>query len=300
MLAMVLAAAVPAFAQDSVNAAGVDSSQVLQQVGGDQYANAAGTGDGDTAAANNQEFNATQEQQSAAIAGDNNAVAQNIGGDSDEEHADEGGDNGGDEHADHESGNGEESEGDTTNVAAVNCDQILQQVGGDQVATATGSGEGDVAAANNQEFTADQIQQCIAIAGNNNAVTGNVGDVTDGGGDSGDEHADDSGNNGGDEHAVEGDENGGEHVAEAGDDTGAEAGDDTGAEAVAGDANGVDDDGDGEVDENGEVVVVISGGADSGDSGISVLPDTGGYSLIALGAGALLVAGGLIARRFVR
>jgi LPXTG-motif cell wall-anchored protein len=31
-----------------------------------------------------------------------------------------------------------------------------------------------------------------------------------------------------------------------------------------------------------------------------VLPDTSGYSLIALGAGALLVAGGLVARRFVR
>ena len=30
------------------------------------------------------------------------------------------------------------------------------------------------------------------------------------------------------------------------------------------------------------------------------LPDTGGASLIALGAGALLVAGGLLARRFVR
>jgi LPXTG-motif cell wall-anchored protein len=33
---------------------------------------------------------------------------------------------------------------------------------------------------------------------------------------------------------------------------------------------------------------------------MSVLPDTGGYSLIALGAGALLVAGGLVARKMIR
>lgn len=33
---------------------------------------------------------------------------------------------------------------------------------------------------------------------------------------------------------------------------------------------------------------------------LSVLPDTGGASLIALGAGALLVGGGLLARRIIR
>ena len=38
---------------------------------------------------------------------------------------------------------------------------------------------------------------------------------------------------------------------------------------------------------------------DDSDS-LSVLPDTGGISLLTLGAGALLVAGGLLARRIVR
>jgi LPXTG-motif cell wall-anchored protein len=41
------------------------------------------------------------------------------------------------------------------------------------------------------------------------------------------------------------------------------------------------------------------GGAATAAAG-GELPDTGGASLIALGAGALLVAGGLLARRFVR
>jgi hypothetical protein len=47
-----------------------------------------------------------------------------------------------------------------------------------------------------------------------------------------------------------------------------------------------------------------SGGGGGGGSAASAaggaLPDTGGASLIALGAGALLVAGGLLARRIVR
>ena len=44
-----------------------------------------------------------------------------------------------------------------------------------------------------------------------------------------------------------------------------------------------------------------SGGSSSGSAASSgTLPDTGGASLITLGAGALLVAGGLVARRIVR
>jgi LPXTG-motif cell wall-anchored protein len=124
-----------------------------------------------------------------------------------------------------------------TNAALVNCLQIIQQVGGNQYATATGSGEGDVAAANNQEFSAAQVQICQAIAGQGNAAAASVGDV-DGDG-----------------------------------------------------ATEVDEDGDGTVD-----YAVEAGGEEAG----APLPDTGGYSLIALGAGALLVAGGLITRRFVR
>jgi LPXTG-motif cell wall-anchored protein len=45
--------------------------------------------------------------------------------------------------------------------------------------------------------------------------------------------------------------------------------------------------------------VIADGGSPPPGTG-GTLPDTGGASLFALGAGALLVAGGLLARRFVR
>jgi LPXTG-motif cell wall-anchored protein len=53
------------------------------------------------------------------------------------------------------------------------------------------------------------------------------------------------------------------------------------------------------------VTVTASAGGGGGGGSASAaaggeLPDTGGASLFALGAGALLVAGGLLARRFVR
>ncbi|AHY47626.1 Hypothetical Protein RradSPS_2343 [Rubrobacter radiotolerans] len=54
-------------------------------------------------------------------------------------------------------------------------------------------------------------------------------------------------------------------------------------------------------DDSGAVVYTHDSGAAAAASDVySVLPDTGGASLIALGAGALLVAGGLLARRIVR
>ena len=40
--------------------------------------------------------------------------------------------------------------------------------------------------------------------------------------------------------------------------------------------------------------------ADDDSDSLSVLPDTGGISILTLGAGALLVAGGILARRIVR
>jgi len=95
---------------------------------------------------------------------------------------------------------------DESNAALVNCQQILQQIGGDQYAGAVGGdGEGDTAAANEQEFSAEQIQQCIAIAGDNNAAAANVGDVTvpaapapdDNGGGGGDDGNGGGGDNGG-------------------------------------------------------------------------------------------------------
>jgi hypothetical protein len=83
---------------------------------------------------------------------------------------------------------GSDEGGTTSNAALINCQQIIQQIGGDQYAGAVGTGEGDAAAANNQQFTAEQIQQCLAIAGNNNAGGQNVGDTnvpTPGGGSNG-------------------------------------------------------------------------------------------------------------------
>jgi len=157
MAAMVVAAASPALAQD--NDASVDSTQVLQQVGGDQYATATGgTGEGDVAAANSQEFNATQVQQSAAIAGEGNAAALNVG--SGEAKA-----------AAHPTYSEHDSD---DNVAVVESTQVLQQVGGDQTAVAVGGGDGDVAAANSQEFEATQVQQSLAVAGEGNAAAVNA------------------------------------------------------------------------------------------------------------------------------
>lgn len=55
------------------------------------------------------------------------------------------------------------------------------------------------------------------------------------------------------------------------------------------------------VTEQVSLEVAVEGGDDGGDEeSAEELPDTGGASLIALGAGALLVAGGLLARRIVR
>ena len=76
------------------------------------------------------------------------------------------------------------------------------------------------------------------------------------------------------------------------------------AEAVV--TNAVDDDADGTVDEVDEVAVVVVDdeaeavvaeveAADAAE--VTELPDTGGASLFTLGAGALLVGGGLLARR---
>ena len=67
--------------------------------------------------------------------------------------------------------------------------------------------------------------------------------------------------------------------------------------------NEADLDGDGvvtivELEEFG--IFVVEGSASASASAVAVLPETGGASLLALGAGALLVAGGLVARRIVR
>ncbi|MGB3681045.1 MAG: hypothetical protein WA990_01025 [Rubrobacteraceae bacterium] len=81
------------------------------------------------------------------------------------------------------------------------------------------------------------------------------------------------------------------------DGTGGEVVDDSGVVVYE---NGVDDDADGVVDEadgseEAAVVAEADAGADAG--AVTTLPDTGGASLFTLGAGALLVGGGLLARR---
>ncbi len=61
-----------------------------------------------------------------------------------------------------------------------------------------------------------------------------------------------------------------------------------------------------DVNIGGTAVATATAGGDGGGGGSAsaaaggTLPDTGGASLFALGAGALLVAGGLLARRIVR
>ncbi len=69
-----------------------------------------------------------------------------------------------------------------------------------------------------------------------------------------------------------------------------------GTEVEVVETNAVDDDEDGAVDEDGELVVVVAE-EEVADEDAAVLPDTGGASLFTLGAGALLVGGGLLARR---
>ena len=69
-----------------------------------------------------------------------------------------------------------------------------------------------------------------------------------------------------------------------------------GTEVEVVETNAVDDDEDGAVDEDGELVVVVAE-EEVVDEDAAVLPDTGGASLFTLGAGALLVGGGLLARR---
>lgn len=87
-----------------------------------------------------------------------------------------------------------------------------------------------------------------------------------------------------------------EAVASAGDADAAASAGDADAAASAGDADAAASAGDAEA-------AASTGDAEAAageDEAVAVLPDTGGASLFTLGAGALLVAGGLLARRIVR
>ena len=77
--------------------------------------------------------------------------------------------------------------------------------------------------------------------------------------------------------------------------TAATAGEDA---AAAASTDAVDNDSDGVVDEaDGSEEVAVAESSDDSSDDAAVLPDTGGASLFTLGAGALLVGGGLLARR---
>ena len=62
----------------------------------------------------------------------------------------------------------------------------------------------------------------------------------------------------------------------------------------------IEDDGSASAAAAGSASASASAGSASAAASTEVLPETGGASLLALGAGALLVAGGLLARRIVR
>lgn len=89
-------------------------------------------------------------------------------------------------------------------------------------------------------------------------------------------------------------DNGDDQYADNGDDQYADNGDDAAGAAAGAGVAGDDDDAAG---------AAAAGTAESDDAeggAVAVLPDTGGASLFTLGAGALLVAGGLLARKIVR
>ncbi len=69
--------------------------------------------------------------------------------------------------------------------------------------------------------------------------------------------------------------------------------------AAGGDVN-IDDGGTATVSVIADTISATAGGGSASAAAGGELPDTGGASLFALGAGALLVAGGLLARRIVR
>ena len=169
-----------------------------------------------------------------------------------------------------------EDDGDdgNTNVQYVDCSQV-------QAAAAAQGQYGDAnAAADDESVAIANISQDLDITQNQvNACLGGIEDS----------------------NIAQGGENGGvifdvddDGVDDDGD--GAVDEDEGSASASASAVADVDDDGDGAVDE-GSASASASAVA---DDDVAELPETGGASLLALGAGALLVAGGLVARRIVR
>lgn len=158
--------------------------------------------------------------------------------------------------------------------------------------------------------------------GNNNGDTGGSGGTTPDNDDSqqsgDDQYPPEDDNNGstpgGDQYPLEGDDapdNTGTATSNSGsgtDGTGAGAGEEgagTGNIGTGAGAGGEEGTGTVEGGDPTEGSDPARGGATEGDapdeSGVvPILPDTGGASLLALGAGALLVAGGLVARRILR
>lgn len=197
---------------------------------------------------------------------------------------------------------------------SVDNDNDATQYAGDDVGVNAAEGDGNAQALSQDEAqaiaqenntTINIVQQCFQQAqqaqGDNNVQdqdgtqTGVIGDNNDDGVADDDDvvigpAADDFNGDG----AVDaGDDMNGDGVVGAAD---AQAS----AFAEAGDAAASAEGGDAAASAEGGDAVASAGSDDAEAGAVAVLPDTGGASLFTLAAGALLVAGGLLARRIVR
>ena len=190
---------------------------------------------------------------------------------------DEGDDNSSVQYGDEASATG----GDQSQNAVNQCEQVLDQavdqnntISGDQTATATASGDGDAGAAagNDQDntVTAEQVQYCVNVL--QGGIVADDGSIAAGG----DVETDGVDN---DEDGAVDEADGSEASASAAASSSAAAGSSAGSSSAGSSS---------------------AGSSSAGSSSAGELPATGGVSLLTLGAGALLVAGGLVARRIVR
>lgn len=163
--------------------------------------------------------------------------------------------------------------GNNINQLSQQCQNVIGDInveGGDNIAVAEGQ-YNEIAQENNTNVTV--VQNCFQAAAQANV---NIEDVEAPDDDQYEAPAPDD-----DQYEAPADD---QYVAPEGDDDAAAAG--AGAAAPAGD------------DAAAAGGAAAGGGAEGG--AVAVLPDTGGASLFTLGAGALLVAGGLLARKIVR
>ncbi len=273
MLAMVMVAAAPALAQSAAVGGGVQTQNQYSPQAIDQSATAtqSNTGGG-TGAAVSQNLGIDQSAANvSAQAGDDIGVSGS------------GGSGGGyyddDDNGVAATGNGATAVGGDVQLQSQFCPQVIDQAANaDQSNTGGGIGAG---IAQNLGISQEAVNACLQAGGDINLGGG------DNGGDDNGDVKDDNGNVSHDDGNVSHDN--GDSGTVASTSGGTSSGAASSGSAPSGAAS--------------------SGGAPSGDSGSSggvasavlgSLPDTGGFSLIALGAGILLVGGGLVARKMFR